>query len=196
MTDTNAAPARKVIASTYVSLDGVIANPHLWMMSYMNEEGQRYALEQLFASDALLLGRTTYEGFAQAWPSMPRDEAGFADRMNSMPKYVVSTTLQDADWSNSTIISGDVVKEVGELKRQPGKDILTYGFGRLARTLLDHDLLDELRFWLHPVLVGDGLVENGDLLFRHGGAASLELVGQTAFSSGVVVLRYRPAKKR
>ncbi|MEU2616428.1 dihydrofolate reductase family protein [Micromonospora sp. NPDC007271] len=193
MTDT---PARKVIASTYVSLDGVIANPHLWMLSYMTEEGQQYALEQLFASDALLLGRDTYEGFAQAWPSMPRDEAGFADRMNNLPKYVVSTTLERADWENSTIISGDVAKEIAELKRQPGKDILMYGFGRLARTLLDNDLLDELRFWVHPVLVGEGRVENGDLLFRDGGAANLRLAGQTVLSSGVVILRYQPTEKQ
>ncbi|MER5334554.1 dihydrofolate reductase family protein [Micromonospora sp. NPDC002717] len=196
MADTSAAPTRKVIASTYLSLDGVIANPHLWMLSYMTEEGQRYALEQLFGSDALLLGRATYEGFAQAWPSMPRDEAGFADRMNSLPKYVVSTTLQRLGWHNSTVIAGDVAKEVAELKRQPGKDILMYGCGRLARTLLDNDLLDELRFWLHPVFVGDGRVENGDLLFRDGGAANLRLVGQTELSSGVVILRYQPAEKR
>lgn len=191
----NDTPSRKVIASAYVSLDGVIANPHLWMLSYMTEEGQRYALEQLFDSDALLLGRETYEGFAQAWPSMPRDEAGFADRMNSLPKYVVSTTLKRADWQNSTIIAGDVAKEVAELKQRPGKDILMYGFGRLARTLLENDLIDELRFWVHPVLVGEGRVEDGDLLFRTGGAANLDLAGQTVLSSGVVVLRYRPAGK-
>ena len=189
----NDTPSRKVIASTYVSLDGVIANPHLWMLSYMTEEGQRYALEQLFDSDTLLLGRKTYEGFAQAWPSMPRDEAGFADRMNSLPKYVVSTTLTRTDWQNSTIIAGDVAKEVAELKRRPGKDILMYGFGRLARTLLENDLIDELRFWVHPVLVGEGRVEDGDLLFRAGGAANLDLTGQTVLSSCVVVLRYQPA---
>ncbi|MCI4066837.1 dihydrofolate reductase family protein [Micromonospora sp. R77] len=184
---------RRVVASTYVSLDGVIANPHLWMLSHTTEEGQRYALEQLFDSDALLLGRETYEGFAQAWPSMPRDEAGFADRMNSLPKYVVSTTLERADWQNSTIVAGDVVKEVTELKRRPGKDILMYGFGRLARTLLAHDLVDELRFWVHPILVGQGRVEDGDLLFRPDGAADLRLAGQTVLSSGVVILRYQPA---
>ncbi|MET7971414.1 dihydrofolate reductase family protein [Micromonospora sp. NPDC005305] len=190
MNDTS---GRKVVASTYVSLDGVIANPHLWMLSYMTEEGQRYALEQLFDSDALLLGRETYEGFAQAWPNMPRDEAGFADRMNSLPKYVVSTTLQRADWHNSAILAGDVVKEVAELKRQPGKDILMYGFGRLARTLLKNDLIDELRFWVHPVLVGQGRVDNGDLLFRDGGRGNLRLAGQTVLDSGVVILRYQPA---
>ncbi|MET8909037.1 dihydrofolate reductase family protein [Micromonospora sp. NPDC004551] len=196
MTGTSAAPTRRVIASTYLSLDGVIANPHLWMPPYSAEEGRRYALEQLFGSDALLLGRATYEGFAQAWPSMPRDEAGFADRMNSLPKYVVSTTLRRADWNNSTILAGDVAKEVAELKQRPGKDILMYGFGRLARTLLDNGLLDELRFWLHPVLVGNGRVADGDLLFRDGGTADLELLGQTELGSGVVLLRYRPAARR
>ncbi|MDG4791189.1 dihydrofolate reductase family protein [Micromonospora sp. WMMD1102] len=187
--DTN----RKVIASTFVSLDGVIGNPHLWSLPYMDSEGQRYALDQLFASDALLLGRPTYDGFAQAWPNMPPDGTGFADRMNTIAKYVVSTTLEKAEWQNTTIINGNVAEEVAALKRQPGQDILMYGFGRLARTLLEHGLLDEVRFWLTPVLVGSGRGEqDGDLLFRETASMSLEFAGQRVLDSGVVMLSYRP----
>jgi dihydrofolate reductase len=178
---------RKVIASTYVTLDGYIDNPHLWSLEYGSEETAGYAKDLLFGADALLLGRVTYEGFAQAWPSMT-DGAGFADRMNGMPKYVVSATLASASWNNSTIIRENVADAVAQLKRQPGGDILTYGCGRLTDTLRAHGLLDEYRLWFHPVLRGEG-----QRLFGKGTRATLELLDTTTFATGVVVHTYRPA---
>lgn len=180
---------RKVITSTYVSLDGVMENPQHWSLDYFNEEAGTYASQQLFASDALLMGRRTYEVFAQAWPGRSGDD--FSDRMNSMTKYVASTTLGSVDWNNTTIISGDLVEEVTALKQQPGDDILMYGFGPVAQTLLRHDLLDELRFWVHPLFVGSGTPQ--DLLFREIPQAKLTLVDSTTLSNGVVILAYRPA---
>lgn len=178
---------RKIIASTNATLDGYIDNPHLWSLKYWNDESAAYAKDLLFSSDALLLGRVTYEGFAEAWPAMT-DEGGFADRMNGMPKYVVSTTLEKAAWNNSTIIGDDVVERVAELRRQPGGNILIYGCGRLTDTLRENGLLDEYRIWIHPVVRGEG-----QRLFAEGTVADLELVDAPVFSSGVVVATYRPA---
>ena len=180
---------RRVIVSTYVTLDGIMEAPEKWSLQFFNEEAAEYAREQLFASDALLLGRETYEGFAAAWPSMT-DEEGFADRMNGLPKYVVSTTLEEAEWNNSTLIGGNVAEEVSELKRQPGRDILVYGSADLMRTLMRHDLVDEYRFWVQPVVVG-----SGKRLFGEGGEAKeLRLAGTTTFATGTVVLSYEPAR--
>ena len=180
---------RRVIVSTYVTLDGIMEAPEKWSLQFFNEEAAEYARDQLFASDALLLGRETYEGFAAAWPSMT-DEEGFADRMNGLPKYVVSTTLKEAEWNNSTLIRGNVAEEVSELKRQPGRDILVYGSADLMRTLMRHDLVDEYRFWVQPVVVG-----GGKRLFGEGGEAKeLRLAGATTFATGTVVLSYEPAR--
>jgi dihydrofolate reductase len=177
---------RKIIASTFATLDGFIDNPHLWSLGYSNEEIQAYSLDLAFGSDALLLGRVTYEGMAQAWPAMAGNP--YADHVNSIAKYVVSSTLEKAEWNNSAIIHGDdLVSEVGELKRRPGKDILIWGCGRLTDTLMEHGLLDEYRIWIYPVILGQG-----QRLFREGVAATLELTGTTTFSSGVAVLTYRP----
>jgi len=118
-------------------------------------------------------------------------EGDFAIRMNTLAKYVVSTTMDRADWNNSTIIQGNVPEEVAKLKQQPGKDILMYGFGPVARTLLQHNHLDEVRFWVHPILVDGGNL--GDLLIGDGGRAGLQLVDTKALSSGVVILSYRSA---
>ncbi|GAA2999446.1 dihydrofolate reductase family protein [Streptosporangium longisporum] len=183
---------RKIISSTYMSLDGYIGDPGNWAMPYFDEDAGRFAREQLFASDALLMGRLTYEGFAAAWPAMT-DEDGFADRMNSMPKYVASRTLEKAEWNNSTVIGGDLVEEITALKGRPGQDILMYGYGPVALTLLEHGLLDELRLWVHPIIVGDG--DPGDLLFKKTGRFPFELAGTTTFGSGVVVLSYRAAAR-
>ncbi len=125
---------RKVVVSTYVTLDGVMEDPGGaegfehggWSMRFFDEDAAKYAFDQLFASDALLLGRVTYQGFAAAWPSMT-DEVGFADRMNSLPKFVVSKTLDEVEWNNSRLIKENVAEEVSKLKQQPGQDILMYG---------------------------------------------------------------------
>ena len=181
---------RRVVASEYVSLDGVMEAPEKWTFQFWNDEHAKYAQDQLFASDALLLGRVTYQVFAAAWPSRT-DEAGFADRMNGLSKFVVSTTLEAAEWNNSSLITGDVAEKVSELKRQPGGDILIYGSGGLVDTLMRHGLIDEYRLWVHPVVVG-----SGKRLFRDGSEATvLRLVETEAFSSGVVVLTYQPDRK-
>jgi dihydrofolate reductase len=146
---------RKVIVSEFMSLDGVIENP-AWTFDYISEEQEKYKLEELRAADALLLGRVTYEGFAAAWPTVV-DEVGFADQMNSMRKYVVSTTLREGTWNNTSIIREDVAGAVRHLKSQPGKHILVGGSGNLVQTLRTHDLIDEYRLMLFPVILGRGI---------------------------------------
>ncbi len=149
---------RKVIVSEYVTLDGVMEDPGGgekskhggWSFKFWNEEAAKYKYDELFASDALLLGRVTYQGFAKAWPSMT-DEQGFADRMNSLPKYVVSTTLKQLEWNNSRLIKGNIPEEVNRLKQQPCQDILVAGNCELVHTLMQHDLIDEYRLTVHPL---------------------------------------------
>ncbi len=182
-------PMRRVVVSTYVTLDGVMEAPEKWFLRFWNEEAAKYAHDQLFASDALLLGRATYQGFAAAWPSRTGDD--FADRMNSLPKYVFSTTLGEAEWNNSTLLKENVAEEVSKLKQQSGQDILMYGSADLMHTLMQHGLIDEYRIWVTPVVVG-----SGKRLFRDGSEATvLRLVETKTFSSGVVVLSYQPAGK-
>jgi dihydrofolate reductase len=155
---------RKIIVSEFVTLDGVMEDPGGsegferggWAFQFeRGPEGDKFKLDELFASDALLLGRVTYQGFAAAWPSR-KDEAGFADRMNNLPKYVVSTTLEQAEWNNSRLIKGNVVEEVSKLKAMPGGDILVAGSGQLVRALMEHDLVDEYRLMVFPVILGSG----------------------------------------
>jgi dihydrofolate reductase len=183
---------RKIIVTEYVTLDGVMENPGGggWSFPFWNEEAAQYKFDELFASDALLLGRVTYEGFAQAWPSMT-DEQGFADRMNSLPKYVVSTTLSEATWNNSRLIKENIVEEISRLKQQPGLDILVAGSADLVQTLMSHNLIDEYKLMVHPILVG-----TGKRLFKDGiDKLVLKLVEAKAFSSGIVVLTYRPTQE-
>jgi dihydrofolate reductase len=170
---------RKIIESTLVSLDGVIGDPHLWAMNYFDNEAQEDSL------DAMLMGRRTYEIFAGVWPARTGD---YADRMNNIRKYVFSSTLERADWNNSTIIRGDVAAEVAKLKQQDGQDLVIYGHGLLGQTLLEHGLLDELRFSIHPILVG-----SGRLLFREGKKTILKLIAKKTRGTGVVVLSSQPA---
>ena len=174
---------RKIIESTLVSLDGVIGDPHLWAMERFDDDAQKEALEGLLASEAMLLGRRTYEIFAGVWPART---GAYADRLNSMPKFVFSSTLQKVDWNNSTIIQGDVVAEATKLKQQEGKSLIIYGHGLLGQTLLQHHLLNEIHFSVHPVLVG-----RGKLLFHEGAMAKLELVSTRPRRNGVVVLSYK-----
>ncbi len=181
---------RNVIATEYVTLDGVMEEPGQWSFQFWSDEAATFKFDELFASDALLLGRVTYQGFANAWPSMT-DEQGFADRMNGLPKFVVSTTLEEATWNNSQLIRGNVAEEVSRLKQQPGQDILLAGSSELVHTLRQHDLIDEYRLMVHPIILG-----SGKRLFREGSdTTTLRLVEAKAFSSGVVVLTYRPERK-
>lgn len=174
---------RKLVESTFVTLDGVISSPEDWGPPYWDDEHDRYAHDLLWASDALLLGRKTYEGFAEAWPSVTGD---YADRINSLPKHVASTTLQETKW-NATLIRGDAADEVAKLKQQSGKHILKFGTGVLDRTLMQHHLVDEYHFWLFPVAAG-----SGQRLFDGIDATHLNLLDTTRFSSGIVVLSYTP----
>jgi dihydrofolate reductase len=175
---------RKLIVSEFVSLDGVIEQPS-WTFEFGSPEQERYKYEELFASDALLLGRVTYQGFAQAWPTMT-DEVGFADRMNSVPKYVVSTTLKKGMWNNTTIISSNVVNEIRTLKTARGQAILVGGSGRLVDTLKRHDLVDEYRLMVFPVVVG-----KGQRLFIEGSEPKkFQLSSATVLKSGVTILTY------
>ncbi|GII03858.1 dihydrofolate reductase family protein [Planobispora takensis] len=179
---------RKIIASTFVTLDGFIDDPHLWALPYSDAGSQKYSLDLLLGSDILLLGRVTFEGMAQAWPSMSGDP--YSDKVNAMTKYAVSSTLKETDWNNSSVIHGDdLLAEVNRLKQQPGGDILIWGCGRLTDTLAEHGLLDEYKLWIYPVVKG-----GGQPLFPAGTEATMELVDNEAFDSGTVLLTYRPVK--
>jgi dihydrofolate reductase len=181
---------RKVVVSEFVSLDGVIEKPG-WSLQLTGEEQQKYKLDELSASDALLLGRATYEELAAQWPHLSEQYGGYTDMMNSYPKYVVSTTLQEPLEWNASLIKGDVAEEVLRLKQQPGKDILVYGSGDLVNTLMKHNLVDEYRLMVFPIVVGSGKrLFEGEI-----DKTVLELVDTQTFSSGVVVLTYQPAAR-
>jgi dihydrofolate reductase len=187
---------RKVIVEVYTSLDGVI-QPLDWMppSEAGREERGTYAREQLFAADALLMGRETYEIFAQTWPFRSAadegpGEAGYVDRINRLPKFVASRTLKEPLAWNATLLQGEVAPAVARLKQQPGQNILMYGCGELARTLMQHDLIDEYRFWVYPVVVGEGT-----RLFGGGSQATLKLVDTKMFRAGFAILTCRPAQR-
>ncbi|REE97196.1 dihydrofolate reductase family protein [Thermomonospora umbrina] len=176
----------RVINSTFISLDGVINHMDKWHFDFVDDETNDIAMEQLQAAESLLMGRNTYEVYAAAWPT--RDGA-LADRINSMRKYVVSTTLKSADWANTTVIGSDLVHRIAELRKQPG-DILMHGYGPVARTLLTNGLLDELFLWVHPHLAGVGTTD--DMLWADGLDRRLHLLGSHTLKSGVITLSYRP----
>jgi dihydrofolate reductase len=182
---------RKLIEVTHVSLGGEIDSLDEWAHPYLNEEHNDYAQRLLFTADALLLGRVTYEGLSKAYPAMTSGDSGtpneFIDRMNSIPKYVASTTLRETTW-NASIIEGDVASFVVDLKKQPGGNIIKYGNGSLDATLMEHGLIDEFHLLLAPVAVGRGqrLFERIDV------APALQLADVTRFSNGVLVLVYTP----
>lgn len=179
---------RKVIVSEFVSLDGVMENP-AWTFQFGSEEQEKYKYDELFACDALLLGRVTYQGFAAAWPTM-QGTGDYGERMNSMPKYVASRTLTQMEW-NASLIKGDLAEEVSRLKQQPGQDILVFGSCELVYTLTDLDLIDEYRLMVFPIILG-----SGKRIFREGGQQKkLKLIEAKPFASGVVVLSYEPAAR-
>ena len=148
---------RKVAAGLFVSLDGVVESPEQWHFPYFNDEMEEAVGLQMATSDAMLLGRVTYQEFAGFWADKTSDDVQFVDYLNNTPKYVVSTTLgEPLEWNNSTLIKGNVAEEVTKLKRQPGKDIGISGSGTFVRSLLQDGLLEELRLMVHPVVVGGG----------------------------------------
>lgn len=177
----------RVVLSIFTTVDGVIENPHEWTFQFVSPEAMQIGLEQIHAADALLLGRVTYEGFAAAWPGMT-DEAGYADRMNALPKYVVTTTLDKGEWNNTTVIRDDPAERIAQLKKEIAGDILIFGSAALVRWLLRERLIDELRLVTYPVVAGKG----ARLFDESVDTAVLRLTGSQAFSSGVVALTYEP----
>ncbi len=188
----------KIVVTEFVSLDGVMEDPGGaegyehggWTFAFdRGDDGDKFKYDELIEAEAQLLGRVTYEGFAAAWPSM-EDEAGFAEKMNSMPKYVFSSTLAEAEWENTTVLSGDFVGEIGKLKDEVDGVILVAGSARLAQGLLEHDLLDELRLMVFPVVLGKGkrlFAESSD-------KKTLRMVGSKTVGEGIAVLTYEVEK--
>ncbi|MGZ4334992.1 MAG: dihydrofolate reductase family protein [Gaiellaceae bacterium] len=179
---------RKLKLAMYVSLDGVVENPS-WTTPYWNDELSDFQEEYLNASDALVLGRVTYEGFAAAWPAMEESTGEFGKKMNSMPKFVASRTLQEAEW-NASLLEGDLVGEVARLKEQPGNDLLIYGSSDVVDQLTNAGLIDEYRLMIYPVVVG-----SGKRLFGGSNETGLRLVDSTATGAGVLVVTYEPATR-
>jgi len=179
----------RLVATEYLSVDGVMDEPGKWSFPFWNEEASKFKEEELHATDALLLGRLTYEGFAAAWPTM-KDTGEFGERMNSMKKYVVSTTLKDPTWTNTTVITGDPVEEIRKLRAQPGKDLLLSGSGTLVRSLIPHDLIDEFRLMVHPIVLGRGK----RLFLGDEPERVLQLTGVKQFATGITVLSYEPKR--
>jgi dihydrofolate reductase len=180
---------RKIIVSSQASMDMAIDNPQNFVFDYVNDEFFTYAREQLFESDALIMGRITYEAFAEAWSSRAGADE-FADRMNSMPKYVASRTLKEPLTWNANLIKGDVVKEVKRLKEQDGKNILQYGSGELTHTLLKAGLIDEFRLMVFPTAIGAG-----QRPFAEMEKVPMKLLESKTFNTGVVILHYQPVKE-
>jgi dihydrofolate reductase len=184
---------RKVVASEIVSLDGVVESPEKWHFPYFNDQMAEAIEAAMAASDAMLLGRVTYEEFAAFWPSQETtdEDQETTHYMNNTPKFVVSKTLKEPlEWNNSILIKGGVAEEITSLKQQPGKNISITGSPTLVRSLLEDDLLDELRLMVHPIVVG-----SGKRLFEEGGdQKALQLVDSKTFSTGVLYLTYQSAQ--
>jgi len=186
----------RIVVTEFMSLDGVIEDPGGaegfahggWSFKFRDPEGMQFKLQETLDHDALLLGRVTYEGFAAAWPSMT-DEVGFAEKMNGMPKFVVSSTLTDLQWNNSTLLGPDLAEEVAKLKQRPGGDILVAGSATLVRGLMAEGLVDEYRLMVFPIVLG-----SGKRLFGESDDPSvLTLVDSKTLDSGTLILTYHPA---
>lgn len=180
---------RRIVSATYMTLDGDITNMHDWHFDYLGAQATASAREQLFRSDVLIMGRKTYEGFAPAWSARAGTD-DLADRMNSIVKYVVSSTLTDPGWTNTSVLGSDVVPAIRDLKQQDGSDILQYGFGSVTRLMLEYGLLDELRIWLHPVM--SGKAEPQDLLYADMPKTQFTLTNTYVHDTGVIILSYTP----
>lgn len=180
----------RIVVTEFASLDGVMEEPRWTFQFKRGPEGDKFKYDELFASDALLLGRVTYQGFAEAWPNMNDDE--FGQRMNTIPKYVVSATLTDAEatWGDTTVLRGDVAAEVAKLKAQPGGDLLVEGSCQLVHTLVAHGLVDEYRLMVFPIIFGAGKRLFPDEMSA---AATLTLADSRTDRDGVLLLTYHPA---
>jgi dihydrofolate reductase len=185
----------RIVVTEFVSLDGVMEDPgggetfrHGGWSFEINrgDEGDKFKLDETLSSEALLLGRVTYEGFAEAWPAR---EGEFADRFNTMPKYVVSSTLEAPEWNNSTVLKGDVAEEVAKLRQEQDGDIVVHGSARLVQTLVEHDLVDEFRLMVFPVVLGSGKRLFGETSDKK----PLRLVDSKVVGDGVAILVYEPA---
>jgi dihydrofolate reductase len=185
----------KIVVTEFVSLDGVMEDPGGsenfkyggWTFEISRgDEGDKFKLDETMSTDALLLGRVTYEGFAEAWPSR---DGEFADKFNSMPKYVISSTLDNPEWNNSTVLKGDLASEVAKLKERHEGDVVVHGSAQLAQALLAQDLVDELRLMVFPVVLG-----TGKRLFGTSDKKPLKLVDSRTVGDGVSILTYEPAK--
>jgi dihydrofolate reductase len=188
----------RIVVTEFVSLDGVMEAPgggedfkHAgWTFEIeRGDEGDKFKLDETLSSEAQLLGRKTYEGFAAAWPSRT-DEVGFADKFNSMPKYVVSSTLENPEWNNTTVLKGDPVEEVSKLRQRPGGDIVVHGSAQLVQTLLEHDLVDELRLMIFPVVLGTGKRLFGETSDKK----RLRLTDSKTVGDGITICIYEPAR--
>jgi dihydrofolate reductase len=175
----------KLIISTHITVDGVIGpDPSAW--GVLQGEGERFKYDQLLAADGFVLGRKVYEGFASYWPTVS-DDSGFAERTNSLPKYVASRTLKGPLAWNASLITGDLAQGVADLKRRHRGSLISFGAGELAYELVRHGLVDEIHFWVDPAVWG-----SGDRAF-HGRQVRMQLIATTTFDSGVALLTYRPA---
>ncbi len=184
---------RKLVVSVWLTLDGVFDADTMdqWFNPYDSKERQEYIREGILASGALLLGRTTYEMLASYWPYQKNDDNGPASKLNSVSKYVVSSTLKKAEWNNSTLIKEHVMEEITRLKQQPGQEIQIEGSAILVQSLMGTDLVDEYRFLVHPIIMG-----SGKRFFKDGMVPTkMKLVSTKAYPSGVVVLSYQPRKE-
>jgi dihydrofolate reductase len=193
----------KLTMTTFLSLDGVMQGPGGpeedrsngfdqggWLVPYADQDMGTLVNDWFAAADAFLLGRKTYEIFAAYWPNVTDENDVVATKLNRLPKYVVSNTLDTVEWNNSTLIRGDAAQEITKLKQRPGRELQVHGSGHLAQTLMAHDLIDEYRLWIYPVVLGDGM-----RLFRDGSPAALRLVDTKTTSTGVVIHVYEPAGK-
>jgi dihydrofolate reductase len=182
---------RKLVVSEWMTLDGVIDADTMkeWFEPYDSEDRRNYIKENVLTSDAFLVGRVTYEMLASYWPNQKNNEMGIADRLNNAPKYVVSSTLKNAEWNNSKIINDNVVEEIAKLKQQPGQDILMFGSATLVQSLMEADLIDEYRLLVHPIIMG-----SGKGFFRDKMASTkLKLVKTKTLDLGVILDCYQPA---
>jgi dihydrofolate reductase len=186
----------RLVVTEFITLDGVMEDPGGseksqfggWAFRFeRGSQGDKFKFDELMAADAQLLGRKTYEGFAAAWPNM-KDDAGFADRFNSMPKYVASNSLQEATWNNSTILRGNIVDQVRNLKQQPGRDILVSGSCQLVQTLAQHQLVDEYRLMIFPIVLGAG-----KRLFSEGLPSTTLKIVDSQPTAAVLTMRLQPA---
>ena len=179
---------RKLIVTEFLSLDGVMEAP-MWTFPYWNDEIAAFKGEETANNEPLLLGRVTYEGFASAWPNRSDEDPG-ATYFNGTRKYVVSTTLDKVEWNNSVLIKGDVIEEITKLKEEDGPNIVVHGSGKLIQTLMAHDLVDEYRLLVYPLVLGEG-----QRLFEDKDKVNLKLVDSRVMSSGVVALVYVPDRQ-